>query len=272
MKTRFLFLWLGLSVGLLLPILHGCKSKRAPDTQQTRTLGHNLQGAQTDIGEASDVIDDTVKDTPQQPAVNVQTSRIREALKAAPASEIIAALEGYISENSALKKENLTLKKKVQDAADSVWRTVQLWGSGALYFVAIGALVLAAFRAKAAIATGAAIVEGIKSTMTLVTLSATCFTVARFMAAWWFWYACAGIILAFLAYVGYLAVMERKGKAAVNALTPIRKALDKAYDDAAPDVQQDLQARVFDPIAEEMKKAKPGARKFLHINRAEQPA
>lgn len=259
-------------MGILAAVLPGCKSKPAPDKQHARDLGHEQEAAQTTIADAADVIDDTVKDTPQQPAVNGQTSRIREALKGAPAAEIIAALEGYISENAALKKENLSLKKKVQDAADSVWRTVQLWGSGALYFVAIGALVLAAFRAKAAIATGAAIIEGIKSTMTLVTLSATCFTVARFMAAWWFWYACAGIILAFLAYVGYLAIMERKGKAALNALTPIRKALDKAYDDAAPDVQKDLQARIFDPIAEEMKTAKPGARKFLHINRAEQPA
>lgn len=197
-----------------------------------------------------------------------------EATARATAAEVALAAErdARAKAEAALKAEREEHARQLKAAEDSIWRQVQFWGAAVLYLVAIAALVIGILRAKAAIASGLAIVEGIKSTASLLTLSATCFSVARFMAAWWFWWACGGVVVLFLGYLGYLAWMESKGKAARSALTPIRKALDAAYDSAdTTERQQDLQKTIFEPIAEEMKKS-GAARSFLHIDRAESPA
>jgi hypothetical protein len=217
-----------------------------------------------------------VKEAKERSAL-VLAGKESEAEKQASAAEaqVVADLQAARAERDKAKQELQNERernaKALQDAKDeaagSVWKTIRFWGAAVLYFVAIAALVLAVLRLKSAIATGVDIIAGMKSTGTLLTLSATCFSVARFMASDWFWYGCGGVIALFLGYLGYLAHVERKGDAALKVLTPIRRALDHAYDEATPEIQKDMQARVFNPIAEQMKAVK-APRSFLHLNRA----
>ena len=168
----------------------------------------------------------------------------------------------------ALEEERAKHKRELEEAKSSIWRDVQFYGALALYGVAILCLVLAVLRAKAAITSGLDIVAGAKSAATLLGLSATCFSVARFMAAWWFWWGCGGVIVAIIAYMGWLAYRERQGAAAAAALTPIRRALDKAYDQAVDKgTAADMDRTIFQPIAEEMKAVK-APRRYLHLDRA----
>jgi hypothetical protein len=200
-----------------------------------------------------------------------------EAERATSAAEaqIVADLKDARAERDQAKDElrkereakAAALQAAKDEAAGSVWKTIQFWGAAVLYAVAITSLVLAVLRAKAAITSGLDIIAGLKSTAALITLSSVCFSVARFMASGWFWWGCGGVLVLFLGYLGYLAHAERKGAAAAAVLTPIRRVLDKAYENAAPEVQADMQVRVFDPIAAEMKATK-APRRFLHLDRA----
>lgn len=248
-------------------ICAGCVARVAVDAKTTaRGVVAKDEAIASAAGRIKDN-NDASPDSPQKPLIAADVDVIEAALAKLPASEVAKALASLAAERDAAKKEAALWKQKFHDAVDGVWRQVQFIGSLCLYGVAITGLVMAAFRAKAAVASGLAVMDGIRSTVTLVTLSATCFTVARFMASWWFWWACGTIVAAGVLYFGYLAIRERRGTAAANALTPIRKVLDRLYDEAAPEVKADLDRTLFDPLSEEMKKT-PGAKTYIHLDRA----
>lgn len=170
------------------------------------------------------------------------------------------------------RRHQAELAAAKEEVRGAIWSKIQFWGAAALYAVAIAALVLAFLRAKAALASGLDIMAGIKSTATLCTLSATCFSVARFMASTWFWWGCGGVLALFLGYLGWLAYQERKGAAAAAALRPIRRVLDRAYEQAVESgTAADMERTIFEPIATEMKALK-APRRYLHLDRATEPA
>lgn len=213
-------------------------------------------------------------ESPQKPLIQADVEVIRHAVASAPAADlepILASVKTLAAERDKLTKDLAAAKLAIKEAQDSIWAKVQFYGAMSLYFVAIAALVLAVFRAKAAISSGLAIMEGVKSTMTLLTIAATCFSVARYMAAWWFWYSCAGIVLIGIGYVGYLVVMERKGKAAASVVTPIRSVLDRAHEEASPEQQKWMEKHIFEPIGVAMEKSH-SARSYLHLDRAAERA
>lgn len=254
---------------LVLPLLAGCRLRAAPAPKidPSPTLAGQVEKDRTVLVEADRI--DAIA-----PEARPHTDAQRAAVAAAPAADVVRLVADYVRQEernahelAVLKKQLAAARKELAEIEASIWRKVQFYGALGLYGAAIGALVLAALRAKAAISTGMAVLDGVRSTLTLVALAATCFTVARFMAASWFWWGCAAIVVAALAYVGYLAVMERRGKAAANALTPIRKVLDRVYDEAAPATKAELDATIFTPLSDEMKAVR-GAKAYIHLDRA----
>jgi len=209
--------------------------------------------------------------SPQQPLIAEDVQVIKDAVASAPATDlrpVTAAIENLSKEISGIRKENTELKAQLLEAKDSVWRRVQFWISISLYGGAVAALILAVLRAKAAVSTGLDIVGGIKSAAFLLSLSATLFSVARFVAAWWFPWACGGIVALTLGYVGYLVWQQQKAEQFKRALKPVVATLDARYEEASEDARRDLDENVFSRIGDAMRSV-PGAKKALHELRAE---
>lgn len=209
--------------------------------------------------------------SPQQPLIAQDVQVIKDAVAAAPALDlrpVTAAIESLSKEIASTRKENSELKAQLLEAKDSVWRQVQFWISISLYGGAVAALVLAVLRAKAAVSTGLDILGGIKSAAFLLSLSATLFSVARFVAAWWFPWACGGIVGLTLGYVGYLVWQQQRAEQFKRALKPVVATLDAQYDEASEQTRNDLDATIFAKLSEEMKKI-PGAKNAIHNLRAE---
>jgi hypothetical protein len=209
--------------------------------------------------------------SPQQPLIAEDVQVIKDAVATAPATDlrpVTAAIDNLSKELAGIRKENTELKRELQEAKDSIWARVQFWISISLYGGAVAALVLAVLRAKAAVSTGLDILGGVKSAAFLLSLSATLFSVARFVAAWWFPWACGGIVALTLGYLGYLVWQQQRAEQFKRALRPVVATLDARYEEASEEARKDLDEHVFSRIGDAMRSV-PGAKKAIHSLRAE---
>lgn len=209
--------------------------------------------------------------SPQRPLIAEDVQVIRDAVATAPAADlrpVTAAIDNLSKELAGIRKENTELRAQLLEAKDSVWRQVQFWISISLYGGAVAALILAVLRAKAAVSTGLDILGGVKSAAFLLSLSATLFSVARFVAAWWFPWACGGIVALTLGYLGYLVWQQQRAEQFKRALRPVVATLDARYEEASEDARKDLDEHVFSRIGDAMRSI-PGAKKAIHSLRAE---
>ena len=243
-----------------------------PETAKAQAAQMKKDEVVLEAAERIDTNNAAAPESPQKPLIDADVDVIRQAVASAPAGDlipIIAAVQQLASERNALQADLVKVKKELREAKDSVWQRVQFWTSLALYGGAVLSLVLAILRIKAAVSTGLDIVAGAKSAAFLLSLCATLFSIARFVAAWWFPWACGGVVIATILYVGFLVWREEKAKAALRTIKPLVRTLDAAYEQAAPAVKDDLDKTIFAKLSEEMKNA-PGTKAFIHQVRAEE--
>lgn len=258
--------------------LAGCRTSPAPKPLSPVPETAKVQVAQQTkdevVLEAAGRIDtnnEAAPESPQKPLIDADVDVIRQAVASAPAGDlipIIAAVQQLAAERNTLHADLTKAKKELQEAKDSVWQRVQFWTSLALYGGAVLSLVLAVLRIKAAVSTGLDIVAGAKSAAFLLSLCATLFSIARFVAAWWFPWACGGVVALAVCYVGFLVWKEERAKAAIRTIKPLVRTLDAAYEAAGQSVKDDMDETIFSRLSEEMKSA-PGAKAFIHQVRAE---
>jgi hypothetical protein len=183
----------------------------------------------------------------------------------------MAAEQSESRSREAAQKRIAELEEQNRKLEDSIWQRVRFWFSLCLYTAAAGCLLLAFLRIKAAMATGLNVLAAAKTAATWTGFAAALFSLSRVLAAWWFWWACGGVLALVAAYVGFLVWREQRGEAASRALQPVVATLDQLYDDASGAAKEQMDADLFAKLSEAMKQV-PGAKAFIHQIRAAMPA
>ncbi|EIQ00854.1 hypothetical protein OpiT1DRAFT_05411 [Opitutaceae bacterium TAV1] len=165
----------------------------------------------------------------------------------------------------ALEKERDDHAREMEELRSGIMRRVQFCVSLGLYGAAILCLLFAFLKAKAAIASGVGIVAGIRSAAMWTGLASALFSLARVIAAWWFWWACGGVLAMVAGYVGYLVWKEQRDTAKAVALKQVVSAVDAVYDDSSGEKKDELDATLFARLTDTMTSA---AKQTIHAVRA----